>query len=88
MITFLSIFLLQLAFTYKILFVPRTYRHRLYTDKKNEINIDYNSSLHAIHKNITTNAQIHAFIENIKKKETTNDYDFLKEKWDDGEVEW
>jgi len=85
MFTFLSIFLLKLAFTYKILFVPKTYR--LYTDKKNEIIIDYNSSLHSIHKNITTNAQIHSFIENIKKqKEETNDN--IKEIWDDGEVEW
>jgi hypothetical protein len=84
MFTFLSIFLLQLAFTYKILFIPRT--NRLYTQKKNEIIIDYNSSSHRFRNNTATNIQIQKFIENIKRREEQDDY--LKEIWDDGEVEW
>ena len=84
MFTFVSIFLLQLAFTYKILFIPKT--NKLYSHKNYEINVDYNSSLHLFKNNMTTNAQIKSFIENIKKKETIQHY--LNEVWDDGEVEW
>ena len=84
MFTFLSIFLLQLAYTYKIIFIPKI--NKLYTHKNNEIIIDNNSSLHSFENNMTTNAQIKSFIENIKKKETTQHY--INEVWDDGEVEW
>lgn len=85
MFTFLSIFLLQLAFTYKILFIPRT--NRLYTQKNNEIIINNdNNSSHTFSNNNTTNIQIQTFIENIKRKKEKDDY--LNEIWDDGEVEW
>lgn len=88
MFSFLSILLLQFAFTYKILFIPRTYR--LFTQKKNEIlmdpkiSIDSNISYYSISKNITQ-LQIDEFIDKIKMK-TPEYYD--KEIWDDGEVEW
>ena len=83
MFTFLSILLLQLAFTYKILFVPRTYR--LFTKTTNEISTDYNHS-YLLNTNVTY-TQIQSFIEKIKRK-NEDDFFYEKEVWDDGEVEW
>jgi hypothetical protein len=83
MFTFLYISLLQLAFTYKILFVPRTYR--LFTQTTNEIYTDYNHS-YLLNKNITY-TQIQSFMEKIKRKKE-DDFFYEKEVWDDGEVEW
>ena len=78
MIFFFTILLLPLAFTYKLSFMPKSFR--IYCQDVKKIGDNRIPTT----KNVT-NADITKFIENIKKYNQTTFIDI--DSWDDGEVE-
>jgi len=79
MISFFTILLLQFAFTYKLPFMPKSFRFYCQDEKKMGDN-------RILKTNNVTNVDILKFIENIKKSNETQLIDI--DSWDDGEVEW